>query len=189
MRSRIGGESPDAARARRGGGNRLVTDWRFGPGPFLIAGPCVVEDDATMLRIAERLAAVGERHGSPVCFKASFDKANRARGDAPRGPGLDAGLAALERVRDATGLPVLTDVHESAQVAAVADVVDVLQIPAFLCRQTDLLLAAGATGKPVNIKKGQWMEAAAMAGRRRESAQRRFDRSGRDRARHILRVR
>ncbi len=141
-----------------------MNGWQFGPGPFLIAGPCVVEDDSTMLRIAERLAAIGERHELRVCFKASFDKANRARGDAPRGPGIDAGLRALERVRTATGLPVLTDVHESAQVAAVATVVDVLQIPAFLCRQTDLLVAAGATGKPVNIKKGQWVQADAMVG-------------------------
>ncbi|MGH7593733.1 MAG: 3-deoxy-8-phosphooctulonate synthase [Gemmatimonadales bacterium] len=141
-----------------------MTGWRFGPAPFLIAGPCVVEDDATMLRIAERLAAIGERHDLAVCFKASFDKANRARGDAPRGPGLDAGLAALQRVRNATGLPLLTDVHESAQVSRVAAVADVLQIPAFLCRQTDLLVAAGQSGKPVNIKKGQWMQAEAMAG-------------------------
>jgi 2-dehydro-3-deoxyphosphooctonate aldolase (KDO 8-P synthase) len=141
-----------------------VTSWRFGPGPFLIAGPCVVEPDTVMLHIAERILAIGERHEIAVCFKASFDKANRARGEAPRGPGLDAGLRSLQRVREATGLPVLTDVHESTQVAAVAQVVDVLQIPAFLCRQTDLLMAAGRTGKPVNIKKGQWMEAAAMSG-------------------------
>jgi 2-dehydro-3-deoxyphosphooctonate aldolase (KDO 8-P synthase) len=141
-----------------------VTSWRFGPGPFLIAGPCVVEGDGIMLRIAERLADLGTRHDLAVCFKASFDKANRARGDAPRGPGLDEGLRALERVRDATGLPVLTDIHESAQAAAVGDVADVVQIPAFLCRQTDLLVAAGRTGKPVNIKKGQWLQADAMAG-------------------------
>ncbi len=138
--------------------------WQFGPGPFLIAGPCVIEDETTMLRIAEMLATVELRHGLRVCFKASFDKANRARGDSPRGPGIDAGLRALERVRAATGLPILTDVHESAQVPTVAAVVDVLQIPAFLSRQTDLLLAAGATGKPVNVKKGQWMQPEAMAG-------------------------
>lgn len=117
-----------------------------------------------MLRIAERLASAGLRNGLAVCFKASFDKANRARVDAPRGPGIDAGLRSLERVRDATGLPVLTDVHDVEQVAAAAAVVDALQIPAFLCRQTDLLVAAGRTGKPVNIKKGQWMQADAMAG-------------------------
>lgn len=141
-----------------------MTSWQFGPGPFLIAGPCVVEDDSTMLRIGERLAAIGKRHDLRVCFKASFDKANRARGDADRGPGLDPGLRSLERVRAATGLPVLTDIHEAAQARAAADVVDVLQIPAFLCRQTDLLRAAGQTGKPVNVKKGQWMQADAMAG-------------------------
>ena len=117
-----------------------------------------------MLRIAETLAALGARHGIPVCFKASFDKANRARGDAPRGPGVDEGLAALARVRAATGLPLLTDIHEPAHAAIAAGVVDVLQIPAFLCRQTDLLVAAGATGKPVNIKKGQWMQPEAMHG-------------------------
>lgn len=133
-------------------------------GPFLIAGPCAVEEDAVMLRIAETLALIGQRHGLPVCFKASFDKANRARPDGLRGPGLDQGLRALERVRTATGLPLLTDIHEAGQARPVADVVDVLQIPAFLSRQTDLLLAAGATGRPVNIKKGQWMSAEAMVG-------------------------
>lgn len=141
-----------------------MIDWRFGPGPFLIAGPCVVEDDTTMLRIAEALATLGPKHGLAVCFKASFDKANRARGDAPRGPGLDDGLNALARVRAATGLPLLTDIHEADQAAAAAEVVDVLQIPAFLSRQTDLLVAAGRTGKPVNVKKGQWMQADAMRG-------------------------
>ena len=138
--------------------------WQFGPGPFLIAGPCVVEDDSTMLRIADRLAAIAERHDVRTCFKASFDKANRARGDAARGPGFDEGLRSLERVRATSGLAVLTDIHESGQAAGAANVVDVLQIPAFLCRQTDLLLAAGRTGKPVNLKKGQWMQADAMAG-------------------------
>ncbi len=138
--------------------------WQFGASPFLIAGPCVVEHPDTMRRVADVLASIGARHGIPVCFKASFDKANRARGDSPRGPGIDAGLAALVRVREETGLPILTDVHEVSQVSAAADVVDVLQIPAFLSRQTDLLMAAGATGKPVNVKKGQWMHAEAMAG-------------------------
>lgn len=132
--------------------------------PLLIAGPCAVESDDVMLRIATTLAEIGQRHGIAVCFKASFDKANRARPDAPRGPGLDAGLAALERVRSATGLPILTDIHETSQAGPAAEVVDVLQIPAFLSRQTDLLLAAGATGLPVNIKKGQWMAAEAMVG-------------------------
>jgi 2-dehydro-3-deoxyphosphooctonate aldolase (KDO 8-P synthase) len=141
-----------------------MTDFAWHDGPFLIAGPCAIEDESVMLRVAETLAAIGARHRIPVCFKASFDKANRARADAPRGPGMAAGLAALDRVRRATGLPILTDVHAADQAAPVAEVVDVLQIPAFLCRQTDLLLAAGATGKPVNVKKGQWMSAEAMAG-------------------------
>jgi 2-dehydro-3-deoxyphosphooctonate aldolase (KDO 8-P synthase) len=130
----------------------------------LIAGPCVVEDDETMLRVAEGLATLGSELGLPVCFKASFDKANRSRVDAPRGPGLERGLAALERVKRATGLPLLTDVHECGQAPAAAAVVDVLQVPAFLCRQTDLLEACGSTGRPVNLKKGQWVDAATMAG-------------------------
>jgi len=99
-----------------------------------------------------------------ILYKASFDKANRSNAGAARGPGLDEGLAALDRVRRATGLPVLTDVHLPEQCAPAAEVVDVLQIPAFLCRQTDLLIAAGATGKPVNIKKGQWMHPEGMRG-------------------------
>jgi 2-dehydro-3-deoxyphosphooctonate aldolase (KDO 8-P synthase) len=100
----------------------------------------------------------------PVCFKASFDKANRSRLAAPRGPGMDRGLELLAAARAGSGLPVLTDVHEPAQAAAAAQVADVLQVPAFLCRQTDLLLACGRTGKPVNVKKGQWMAPDAMAG-------------------------
>lgn len=136
----------------------------FGPGPFLIAGPCVLEDDPLNLEVGERLAAVGSRLGIPVIYKASFDKANRAQLGSPRGPGLQRGLEALARVRRETGLPVLTDVHEVSQVAAAAEVADVLQVPAFLCRQTDLLVAAGRTLKPVNVKKGQWMSAEEMAG-------------------------
>lgn len=123
-----------------------------------------MEDDRTMMAVAERLVQLGRSLGIAVCFKASFDKANRSRADAPRGPGLGAGLEALARVRDAWGLPVLSDVHEAGQAAVVAEVVDVLQVPAFLCRQTDLLVACGRTGKPVNVKKGQWMDPAAMAG-------------------------
>jgi 2-dehydro-3-deoxyphosphooctonate aldolase (KDO 8-P synthase) len=136
----------------------------FGPGPFLLAGPCVLEDDRLNLRVAERLADLAVRLGIPVTFKASYDKANRSRLGAARGPGLDEGLAALARVRAATGLPILTDVHESTQVAAAAEVADVLQVPAFLCRQTDLLLAVGQAGRAVNVKKGQWMSPEGMAG-------------------------
>ena len=131
---------------------------------FLIAGPCVLEDDGLNLRVGEALARLAERVPGGIIYKASFDKANRSNRDAARGPGIDAGLAALERVRAATGLPVLTDVHAPDQCAPVAEVVDVLQIPAFLCRQTDLLAAAGATGKPVNVKKGQWLQPEGMRG-------------------------
>jgi len=138
--------------------------WTFGRAPFLIAGPCMVEGDELMLRVAEALAALSARRGIPTCFKASFDKANRSRAGGPRGPGMDEGLRALERVRAATGLPILTDIHEATQAAPAADVVDILQIPAFLCRQTDLLVAAGRTGRPVNIKKGQWMQPEGMLG-------------------------
>jgi 2-dehydro-3-deoxyphosphooctonate aldolase (KDO 8-P synthase) len=131
---------------------------------FLIAGPCVLEDDALNLRVAEHLARLAESVPGGIVFKASFDKANRSNVGAHRGPGLDKGLAALARVREATGLPILTDVHLPEQCAPSADVVDVLQIPAFLCRQTDLLVAAGETGKAVNIKKGQWMHPEGMRG-------------------------
>jgi 2-dehydro-3-deoxyphosphooctonate aldolase (KDO 8-P synthase) len=138
--------------------------WSFREAPFLVAGPCVIEEGDLLPRTAEALAAVGARLGIPVCFKASFDKANRARAQSARGPGLERGLALLHRVKELTGLPVLTDVHEPAQARAAAGVVDALQVPAFLCRQTDLLVAAGETGLPVNIKKGQWMAPEEMAG-------------------------
>jgi 2-dehydro-3-deoxyphosphooctonate aldolase (KDO 8-P synthase) len=136
----------------------------FGPGPFLIAGPCVVEDDRLNIAVGEHLARLAERRGITITYKASFDKANRSRLGGARGPGIEEGLAALDRVRAATGLKVLTDVHDAGQPAVAAAVADVLQIPAFLCRQTDLLVAAGRTGKPVNVKKGQWMSPEAMAG-------------------------
>jgi len=131
---------------------------------FMIAGPCQLEDDALNLRVAEHLARLSERVPGGIVFKASFDKANRSNPGATRGPGLDAGLGALQRVKAATGMRVLTDVHLPEQCAPAAEVVDVLQIPAFLCRQTDLLEAAGATGKPVNVKKGQWMHPEGMRG-------------------------
>lgn len=131
---------------------------------FLIAGPCVLEDEALNCRVADALAELAPRVPGGVVFKASFDKANRSNPGAARGPGMDRGLAALARIRERTGLPVLTDVHESAQCAPVAEVADVLQIPAFLCRQTDLLTAAGATGRRVNVKKGQWMHPEGMGG-------------------------
>jgi 2-dehydro-3-deoxyphosphooctonate aldolase (KDO 8-P synthase) len=131
---------------------------------FLIAGPCVVEGDDLMFRVGDHLARLAEKVPGGIIFKASFDKANRSNPGAHRGPGLAEGLAALARVRERTGLRVLTDVHLPEQCAEAALVADVLQIPAFLCRQTDLLEAAGATGKPVNVKKGQWMHPEGMVG-------------------------
>jgi 2-dehydro-3-deoxyphosphooctonate aldolase (KDO 8-P synthase) len=122
-----------------------------------IAGPCVIESPESLLRIAQALKEAARELDVPLIFKASFDKANRTALASYRGPGLAEGLAALADVRTATGLPVLTDVHEPAQAERAAEVVDVLQVPAFLCRQTDLLLACGRTGKPVNVKKGQFM--------------------------------
>ena len=136
----------------------------FGPGPFLIAGPCVVESDRLNLQVGEHLAQLAERRKITVTYKASFDKANRSNADAARGPGIEPGLEALAKVRAATGLKIITDVHDASQPAQAAAVADVLQIPAFLCRQTDLLIAAGRTGKPVNVKKGQWMTPEAMRG-------------------------
>ncbi|HEX2189638.1 MAG TPA: 3-deoxy-8-phosphooctulonate synthase [Longimicrobiaceae bacterium] len=138
--------------------------FRVGAPFFLIAGPCVLEDPALNLRVGEALARLSDDLALPVVFKASFDKANRSSPGSPRGPGMVEGLERLAQVRRETGLPVLTDVHEAAQCAAVAEVADVLQVPAFLCRQTDLLLAAGATGRPVNVKKGQWMAPQEMRG-------------------------
>ena len=137
---------------------------RWPPAPFLVAGPCALAEERVNLEVATTLAELSVRLGLPVVFKASFDKGNRTRADAPRGLGIDAGLAALDRVRSVSGLPVVTDVHESRQVPTVAQVVDALQVPAFLCRQTDLLVAVGKAGLPVNLKKGQWMEPSAMHG-------------------------
>jgi 2-dehydro-3-deoxyphosphooctonate aldolase (KDO 8-P synthase) len=129
----------------------------------LIAGPCSLEDDALNLEVGTSLAELTRETGLPIVFKGSFDKANRSKISSPRGPGLEEGLRLLETVRRETGLPVLTDIHESHQAAPVGEVVDVIQIPAFLCRQTDLLVAAGSTGRAVNVKKGQWMAPEEMA--------------------------
>jgi 2-dehydro-3-deoxyphosphooctonate aldolase (KDO 8-P synthase) len=131
---------------------------------FLIAGPCVLEEDALNLEVATALAEIGSTTGVPIIFKASFDKANRSQAGAARGPGLEEGLRRLERVRAETGLPLLTDIHDASQPGPVAEVCDVLQIPAFLSRQTDLVEAASRTGRPLNIKKGQWMAPEDMAG-------------------------
>jgi 2-dehydro-3-deoxyphosphooctonate aldolase (KDO 8-P synthase) len=123
----------------------------------VIAGPCVLEEPQQTLEIAQTLEALGRRLGLPIIFKASFDKANRSSLKSYRGPGLEAGLEVLEHVATATGLPVLTDVHEASQCVRAAEVCQVLQVPAFLCRQTDLILAAAQTGRAVNLKKGQFM--------------------------------
>jgi len=138
---------------------RLAPGVEVGGGAPLaaIAGPCVIESAATTLTVARFLADLATRHSLPVIFKASFDKANRSSISTFRGPGLEDGLEVLALVRSETGLAVLTDVHEPAQCARAAEVCDVLQIPAFLCRQTDLVVAAAATGRAVNIKKGQFM--------------------------------
>ena len=124
---------------------------------FLIAGPCVVESEDLQLRAAERLREITERLGLHFVFKSSFDKANRSSDSSYRGPGMEEGLRILEKVKCAVGVPVLTDVHEASQVAAAAEVADVLQTPAFLARQTDLIHAAAASGKPVNVKKAPFM--------------------------------
>ena len=129
----------------------------------LIAGPCVIENRDLVFEVAEAVNAVCKKLGVQYIFKASFDKANRTSASTFRGPGVTAGLAVLQEVKDKLGLPVLTDIHESSHVAEVAEVVDVLQIPAFLCRQTDLLMAAAATGKAINVKKGQFLSPQEMS--------------------------
>jgi len=124
---------------------------------FLIAGPCVIESEAHALHMAERLAAATNELGVPFIFKASYDKANRSSVSSFRGPQLEEGLRILAGIKKRTGLPILSDVHDISQVGPAAEVCDILQIPAFLCRQTDLLLAAGRTGRVVNVKKGQFL--------------------------------
>ena len=149
----------------------VVTPFEIAPGiaigggsrPVYIAGPCVIESESATLEVARQLAAIAARRGVPLVFKASFDKANRSSLSSYRGPGIEAGLAILRRVKAETGLPVLTDVHEPGQVERAAAVADVLQVPAFLCRQTDLLLACGGSGAAINAKKGQFMAPEDMA--------------------------
>ena len=132
---------------------------RIGAGcpPALIAGPCVIESPAATLSLAEEVADLAARLGAPLIFKASYDKANRTSRDSYRGPGIERGLEILARVKERTGLPLLTDVHSVEEARLAGGVVDVLQIPAFLCRQTDLITAAAEAGKAVNIKKGQFL--------------------------------
>ena len=130
-----------------GGGHPLV----------LIGGPCVIESEAHAIELGGAIAAIARARGVPYVFKASFDKANRTSVHSYRGPGLSAGLKVLAEVKSRVGVPILTDIHEPAQARPAAEVADILQIPAFLCRQTDLLLAAAATGRAVNVKKGQFL--------------------------------
>ena len=136
-----------------------LTSFEVGPDRpfFLIAGPCVIESEGLVLDVAGRLKEMTGRLGIPFIFKASFDKANRSSRGSFRGPGVDAGLKTLSRVREQIGVPVLTDVHEDTPLGEVAAVVDVLQTPAFLCRQTNFILAVSSQAKPVNIKKGQFL--------------------------------
>lgn len=136
-----------------------IADLRCGRGrPLLvIAGPCVIENEELTLTIAERLKQIAVELNLQLIFKASFDKANRTSVDAYRGPGLEKGLAILHRVKESTGLPITTDIHEPSQAEPVGRTCDLVQIPAFLARQTDLLLAAAATGRPVHVKKGQFL--------------------------------
>jgi len=134
-----------------------IGNLEVGRGLFAICGPCVIESEEHALQTALAVKKASETSGVPVVFKASFDKANRTSVESYRGPGLDAGLEILARVGREADLSILTDVHEAAQVSAAAEVCDVLQIPAFLCRQTDLLLAVGRTGRAVNVKKGQFL--------------------------------
>jgi len=140
-------------------GNVAVADREIGPGRplYVIAGPCVLEDADEMLRLAGDVSAACREAGLGLCFKSSYTKDNRTSGGSPRGPGLDEGLRLLQRIKDAHGLPVLTDIHHPGEAAAVAEVVDILQVPAFLCRQSSLLEAAAATGRVVNVKKGQFL--------------------------------
>ncbi len=130
-----------------GGGHPLV----------LIGGPCAIEDEKHALMTAERLAVIAADHGVPFIYKSSYDKANRSSLHGYRGPGLREGLRILRRVKETVGVPVLSDVHQVEEVGPAAEVLDVLQIPAFLCRQTDLIVAAARTGRPVNVKKGQFL--------------------------------
>ena len=136
-----------------------LTGFEVGPEQpfFLIAGPCVIESEHLALETAATLKDICTRLGIPFIFKSSFDKANRSSGDSFRGPGIDAGLRILAEVRRQVGVPVLTDVHEDSDISAVAEVVDVLQTPAFLCRQTNFITRVAQAGKPVNIKKGQFL--------------------------------
>ena len=142
-----------------------IGSFKIGAGhrQFLIAGPCVIESEQLVLETAARIAEITKSLGMPYIFKSSFDKANRTSINSYRGPGLEQGLAVLKKVKEQLGLPVLTDVHTEEQATEAGKIVDVLQIPAFLCRQTDLIIAAAKTGKVVNVKKGQFLSPQEMS--------------------------
>ncbi len=127
--------------------------------PIFIAGPCVIESGSVMNEVADALCFLNEKYGVDIIFKSSFDKANRTSINSYRGPGLDKGLEVLSDIKSRFGLKIITDIHEPWQAEPVSEVADIIQIPAFLCRQTDLIVGAGNTGKPVNVKKGQFMSA------------------------------
>ena len=129
-----------------------------GPSPLLIiAGPCVIESENHALKMAEKLKTISSRLNVPFVFKSSFDKANRTSIDSYRGPGLEKGLDILSKVKEQIGCPLLSDIHEASQASKAAEILDIIQIPAFLCRQTDLIMAAAKTGKVINVKKGQFL--------------------------------
>lgn len=143
--------------------NSIELDKVFSSEFFLIAGPCVAESEDICMRVAETVAELAQRYEIPFVFKASYKKANRLSAKSYTGPGIDSGLSLLQKVKDRFALPLLTDVHETSEVQPVSEVVDILQIPAFLCRQTELLQKAAETGKWVNIKKGQFLAPEDMA--------------------------
>ncbi len=155
--------APKSAPARE---VRIADGVVIGPGrPLaLMAGPCVIESDDIMLRTAEKMVSVTRRLGIPYIFKSSFEKDNRSNEVFYRGPGLEKGLALLARIRKELGVPVISDVHRETDIPAASEVLDIIQIPAFLCQQTSLLLAAGRSGKPINVKKGQFMAPDNMKG-------------------------
>ncbi len=140
----------------------LINEIFQGKKPFFILGPCVIESQELLEIVADKVREIGNKYQVPVIFKASFDKANRTAVDSPRGTGMEKGLIALEKIKKNFGLPITTDIHESYQASIVGEVVDILQIPAFLCRQTDLLVASAKTGKIVNIKKAQFLSGVDM---------------------------
>ncbi len=140
----------------------LINEIFQGKKPFFILGPCVIESQELLEIVADKVREIGNKYQVPVIFKASFDKANRTAVDSPRGLGMEKGLIALEKIKKNFGLPLTTDIHESYQASIVGEVVDILQIPAFLCRQTDLLVASAKTGKIVNIKKAQFLSGVDM---------------------------